>query len=740
MDINKLNLNNAQIEAVKTINGPILVVAGAGTGKTKVLTTRLSYIIENTGCPDYRILAITFTNIACSEMKARVNGLLGKTVQAKIFTYHGLCSRILQKDIVSIGGAPDFRIIDEEEKLTIINQIYRDLNLNKDFATRCKSKLMIEMIAQIIYSTIDELDIYSTKTCELQQVSDKIKKHILLEEDNNHINDIYRRYQKLKKTNNWLDFDDLITGVYKLFNKHPEIAEKWANRFDYILVDEFQDTDCYQFAILKKIINNNQNVFAVGDPDQTIYEWRGAYSYIFKDFIKSFPNTKIIILDKNYRSNQNILNVANELISHNNNRIKKNLVTDSLNSEQVIYYYGDSQHEEGKFIAQKINELINKHHLEYKDITILYRSNYLSRFIEKALIDFGIPYFVYGSIKFYQRKEIKDILAYLRLINHENDELAIKRVINVPSRKIGEATINKIDEYAKENNITFAQAIFSNQNETNWNASKINDFVKTIKFLQNQAKIISPSELCKKIVETIGYAEYLMSYLSEEEAKNKMDNINELINSIKEYENENPGSSIDNFLQSIALYIDTSIDDNKSKQDFNTVSLMTVHFAKGSEYKAVFIVGLYEGVFPIQRLAENTDIEEERRVLFVGITRAKQYLFLTSSSFFSYGRSLFESSFIQEIGEKNLKRVVSRFTPLSKNDETWFNSQDTKDYSTMYEKKAIQYSIGDQVVHTVFGIGHIVGIENDVLTIVFKKPYGIKTIIGTHKSLKRIMN
>ncbi|MBP5256993.1 MAG: UvrD-helicase domain-containing protein [Mycoplasma sp.] len=743
MDLNELKLNPKQIEAVKSIDGSVLVVAGAGSGKTKVLTTRVSYLINDVGIDDNSILAITFTNAACLEMRNRIIDQLNRYTNTNILTYHALCLKILRVDIDKLGGNNNFRITDEEERISIINQIYKEWRLRDDFGKRCKSKLMLDFIDEFqAYNAKYANDLWSLGTSSLDSANNMVKRNYLFSTDIKYIEGIYKEYQKQKQKNNWLDFNDLIYSVYKLFHNSPNVAKKWSEKFKYILVDEFQDTDEFQFDILCKLVNNQQNIFAVGDPDQTIYEWRGAYSDIFNVYLKTFKNTKTIILDINYRSTQSILNVANSLIKHNHTRIDKTLVTVNGVGEKPIYYCGDTQHEEGKFIANKISELHDKYRIAYKNIAVLYRSNYLFKFIEDGLINTNIHYYIYGGVKFYQRKEIKDILAYLRMISHFNDELSILRVINIPQRGIGESTIDKIKQYAKVNHMEFIDALkltkAINPNIT-WNDQVIYRFINLINQIKSASKDKTIVETVNQIIKLTNYEQYLNSFESTNEANSRMDNINELISSIKEFETNNKSASIDEFIQSIALYTDTSSNDVKNKQDHDNVSLMTVHFAKGTEYEAVFIAGLYEGVFPNSKSIGNRS-EEERRIAFVGITRAKQYLFISSNIGKSFMGNNYPSSFINEMGKNNLERITSYYQSTSSADVEWYDSHKIENYENMYEEKQIQYSIGDTIVHTIFGQGVIVEINDGILGIVFKKPYGLKHIIATHKSLKLVKN
>ena len=738
MELSLQNLNDKQLEAVKTTEGPVLVVAGAGSGKTKVLATRIAYLIDGIGCPDRNILAITFTNLACREMKSRVFSILNRPCNAQILTYHGLCLRILREDISIYGMDKNFNIIDDEEQSEIIKQIYQDWRLREEFGKRCKINMMVDFIRAIQSSCNCIERTFWDKNIDIpDQVNDLIKRHILHNGDDKYIKSIYLEYIKRKFKGNLLDYNDLITGAYKLLKYNPEIAKKWQQRFQYILVDEFQDTDYFQFQILQMLINSQENVFCVGDPDQTIYEWRGAYAEIFNDFLARFQNTKQIILDKNYRSTQNILDVANSLIKHNEKRIDKTLIAHNANGEKPIYYEGDSKNEEGRFVVNTIKELVKKGYA-YKDIAILYRANFLSRFIEQALLYANIPYCIYGGVKFYQRKEIKDVLAYIRLIENPDDELAIKRVINTPNRKIGDVTIDKIANYAFNKNISFAEALktsSSSDPNVTWDKENVRSFVTLINSFKTLVKDLPLAEGVKKILEVIKYRDYLKTYdLNEETAR--WQNIEELLTSITQYSLDDEHPSYSSFLQSISLYTDTTSDDFKNK-DENAVSLMTIHFAKGTEYKVVFIVGMYEGTFPNNRCEGN---EEERRIAFVGFTRAKEHLYLCSSHGVSFNGSDEPSSFISEINPSSIEKKKSSLSSNSNADLSWFDSQKPQRFDNQYNNFSIDFKVGDTIVHTVFGMGQIVEVDGDYIVVVFKKPYGKKTLNAHHKAIKRVKN
>lgn len=741
MSLNLNELNKQQIEAVEHVDGPILVVAGAGSGKTKVLTSRIAYLLDEVGIPDQQVLAITFTNRAAEEMRQRVGKLIQRGIKTSILTYHALCLRILREDIEYVHGKRDFNILDVEDRKQIINNIYKDWNLNDGFSKLIKPSLMFDIIDVVSSNECafesDSIYVASIEIDDIKQHFDQISK--LNPKDQEYVIGIYREYIKRKKEINALDYNDLINGVYKLFKHNEEIVKKWKRRFNYILVDEFQDTDYFQFQILRYLVNENHNVFAVGDPDQTIYQWRGAYAGIFDDYINAFA-PKQVLLEKNYRSTTNILTVANTLIENNVNRIPKYLISNISQNAPVIYYDGYSSFNEGSYIAKTITDLVKNKKYEYSDIMVLYRNNFLSRFIERSLIDAGIPYYIYGGFKFYERKEIKDLLAYLKLVNSPNDELSFIRVINRPKRNIGEETIQKIRTFAANKKINFMEAIkLKDDPEINWNTTKIHNFLTLMENIRLKIKDKKIHEGLTFIIAAIQYEDFIRSESLDNVAKSRLDNIKELIDSIKEYENTSEDPSLKNYLDSISLYTDSSSNDERYKNK-NTVSLMTVHYAKGTERKVVFLSGLYQGVLPSSRSLEKNEVEEERRIAFVAITRAKELLYLTTNHG-SMPKPSFPSQFINEIGHNNFQTVQSSYQPTSDLDLNWFDSSKSTDFSSMYSKeKTNQYHVGDNIVHTYFGKGIVVEVVNDMITIMFAKPHGKKTLVANHKAIKRILN
>ncbi len=719
--LNLKELNANQLKAVTVSNGPTIVVAGAGTGKTKVLTTRIAYLIEHEHYKPSSILAITFTNKAANEMKYRINKLVGIKSLSWIGTYHSICLRILKEDIDKLNRRNDFGVIDDEDQMSLIREIYRVNQITENICSTIKFKKALQLIETIKFQkiNINDFNIGTNFLKQLQMYSVDEYKAIKI---------IFNEYQRKLLLNNLLDFNDLLIYTEQLLSK-KEIQIKWQSRFKYILVDEFQDTNEIQFNILKMLIDPlDNNVFVVGDPDQSIYKWRGAYEWIFKDFRETYPKAKLIILDTNYRSTKNILLGSNALIQNNYGRIEKSLITENNIGEKIQYFYADSQSDEGLFVAEKIIDLI-KQGYKYSDIGILYRSNYLSRFCEDHLMTNSIPYKIFGGVKFYQRKEIKDLLAYLKVMVGE-DELSLKRIINVPTRGIGERTVQKIEEYSLKNNISFFECLNLKEN-VDWNTKLTNNFYEEIINLRKIIKDLTPSKSLIKIIEKISYREYLKTLDLEE----KNENIDELINAITIFESEHENANIQSYLQEISLYTDTS--EQKINND-NSVSLMTVHVAKGSEYKVIFLIGFSNGIFPP---AKSTDFQEERRIAYVALTRAKQLLFITCSDGYSYsGGAMGPSIFLKEIGDKNLNQIKQEFKTISNADLDWYNSKQLKNYENNYQSNNINFNVGDVVSHTIFGSGVVIDAKGDILTIAFKAPHGVKSIIKTHKSLKRIKN
>lgn len=724
-------LNNDQLAAIQSKLGPVIVVAGAGTGKTKVLTTRIAYLIKEMHIQPKKILAITFTNKAAKEMKERVNNLLEDNSCENIFTIHGLCKRILEQDIAFLNGFQYFHIIDEQDKYQLIGEIISQIS-NENGIDAKESKIKNNDVIHFI-STVKTNQYDLKSITKIDQINSKFG--INRFEKYNFFCAAYEHYVNIMNKNHQLDFDDLIIYTMELFEKEEAIKKKWQEVFDYILVDEFQDTDKNQFKIIRDIVNPKyNNIFVVGDEDQTIYTWRGAYPKIFEDFYNYFKNTQTYVLSTNYRSTKSILNISNGLIQNNNRKIEKKLITNNEVGKEVIWYQGE---DEGKFVSYSIKKLIESKEYKYSDIAILYRANNQSREIEQRFIDYNIPYYIWGGLNFYQRKEIKDLLAYLKLINKFDDDLAIKRVINVPGRHIGPVTVNAITTYARKEHLSFSQALFLSldlKQDLPW---KVNDgiieFLKTMKMLVDKTKQLGLAEKIEAIVTATNYREYIKDFDTENfEERNA--NINELINAVKNYETEFNDHDIGKFLNNISLY--TTYDTKTDNKD--CVQMLTVHNAKGMEYPVVFIIGINQGILPIVKLGGN--IEEERRIMYVAITRAKQRLFLSTKTGYNFVKNEYykPSVFLNEIKSEHLKSVNDAYMGITKDDGQYFDSKKVVNYQQNYLNEKRDFVVGETIVHETFGQGIIINLINEkFIEVIFPSPYGIQTLLANHKSIVR---
>ena len=697
-------LNENQRKAVITESNYVRVIAGAGSGKTRVLTTRVVYLVDALKVAAQRIVAITFTNKAAKEMKTRVEKMLiNSEGTPHISTIHSLCVTILRQDITYLAYPRNFTIIDEEDQKAILKEGYR--------------KYDIDQKALKYRSVLDYISTYKCADLSPEEAKDRAgyfgneKLKALL----------YEYYDDRQKQLMALDFDDLLLFVKNLFYRFPEVLAKWQNKFQVILVDEFQDIDQVQYAIIRALVGNNNALYAVGDPDQTIYTWRGAdVSIIVSRLPKDYPGLETITLTLNYRSSASILEAANRVIANNRNRYPKDLVAINQDVHEITYYCASDEENEGMWIASTIKELVVRKKLKYEDTAILYRANYVSRAIEKALINMHIPYLIYGGVSFYNRQEIKDMLSYLRLLITE-DDLAFKRIVNVPRRKIGDKTLDKIEEKAQAENISMFKVIseypemFSHST-----ADKLQEFVRLIRELH----IIMNEENLLKLAESVfinsGYKEMLLHNDEHE----RLENVKELINDIEDFTESNPEAGLDLYLQEISLYTD-----REAKDIGESVKLMTIHGAKGLEFDTVFVAALSEDVFPSARSLQDgiIGLEEERRLAYVAYTRAKKQLYLSDCQGHSYvlDKARTTSRFVEEIGRENL-RLLGNF------DYRYWNvakkSVDIPIEKIPEVKNNIKWKVGDIVEHETFQRGVIVKIIDDTLEIAFNYPYKIKKI------------
>lgn len=602
-------LNDEQREPASVIDGPVLVTAGAGSGKTRLLTHRIAYMVKEKGIFPNQILAITFTNKAANEMKERLGKMIDGAENMWICTFHAMCSRILRREIGLIGYTKSFSIYGDTEKNRVIKRIIeaKEIDMNAETFAWHISNAKNNLMSAGEYSKY----IHDKKKCEI-------------------ITKVYLEYESELFKANALDFDDLLVKTYKLFKDNPDTLNFYQNKFKYIFVDEFQDTNTAQYELVKLLAGDNKNIFAVGDEDQCIYSWRGAQVENVKRFTKDFENCKIFKLEQNYRSTKNIINVANKVIKFNHSRIDKNLWTNNDNGSEIEIKQTYNDIEEAEFIAEKINDLVEDGEKKYSDFAILMRVNSLSRIIEEKLLTYNIPYRVYGGYKFFERKEIKDTTAYLYLIENPNDTEATLRMLSFPKKGIGDVTISNLIEIAENNNISVLNLIM-NAEKYGVSGSLLSK-LKTIQDLFNdlneKKEAMDLNEFVEYLIKRVGIKEAIGT--KTEDDLNKCLNIDDFVKSVNEYSSANQDASIDDFLQSITLMRD--IDSMNESDDF--VSLLTIHSAKGLEFDTVFIVGLNDGLFPLSRAINSpdpNDLEEERRLMYVAITRAKNKLFLSRS-------------------------------------------------------------------------------------------------------------
>ncbi len=693
------NLNDKQKEAVLYINGPMLVLAGAGSGKTKVLTNRIANLIDN-GISPANILAITFTNKAAKEMKDRVFNLIGNDAyMIQISTFHSLGLKILKENYEKLGYDKNFVVIDSDDALTVIKKIMKDMNLSPQYYNA-------KNIRNKISSAKNEL-------MDLQSFAN-------LEYDKNIVK-VYEKYLEKLKLNNSVDFDDLLILPIRLFREYPSVLESYQERYKYILIDEYQDTNECQYIFSKMLAKKYKNIFVVGDNDQAIYAFRGANYKNILNFEKDYPDCKTILLEENYRSTKTILNAANSVIKNNKLRKDKNLWSNNEEGELIKYIRTDGEKEEADYVAKEIKKLISEG-VNPVDIAVLYRTNAQSRVMEEACLKNNIPYKIIGSFYFYNRKEIKDLICYLRLINNYKDDVSLLRVINVPKRKIGEKTIDNIGNVALENNSCLFDAI---------NSGKELEFKNLILDLKEKCENLSLTEMVELVLDKSGMKQELENEKSLD-SEIRLENLEEFKSITKNYEEEYGVISLDDFLNEISLVSDMS----EHQDGNNKVSLMTVHSVKGLEFDDVFVIGMEEGIFPHYNAINegtNSAIEEERRLCYVAITRAKKKLWLLNAK----KRMLFgntqvnpPSRFMDEIDSKYVdseKRTTSLVGSVKKIvKEKMFNNDDT------------DFNVGDMIHHTDYGNGIVTAVDKSIITVAFPHPFGIKKLMKKHKSISKV--
>ncbi|TDL30612.1 DNA helicase PcrA [Jeotgalibacillus sp. S-D1] len=733
-------MNPEQAKAIKATDGPLLIMAGAGSGKTRVLTHRIAYLMIEKGVAPYNILAITFTNKAAREMKNRVGTILGGAAEnVWISTFHSMCVRILRRDIDRIGYNRNFTILDSTDQQSVVKSILKDKNLDpKKFEPRG--------ILSVISSAKNELitpEQFAKDTGSYYEET---------------ISEIFTEYQKRLRKNSALDFDDLIMQTIHLFERIPEVLEFYQRKFQYIHVDEYQDTNRAQYMLVKQLASRFKNLCVVGDSDQSIYRWRGADIANIMSFEKDYPNAQVILLEQNYRSTKKILDAANQVIQNNPNRKPKNLWTENDDGQKINYYRADSEQAEAQFVAGKINELVQSGKRKRSDFAILYRTNAQSRVMEEVLMKSNIEYTIVGGTKFYDRKEIKDILAYLRLVANPADDISLTRIINVPKRGVGATSVDRIGNYARDNDMSMYEALalgdfIGISPKITKTVMEFRDFITN--FTQMQ-EYLSVTELVEDIIEKSGYREALRAEKTIE-AQSRLENIDEFLSVTKAFEEASEDKSLVAFLTDLALVADIDQLD-KEETSSELVTLMTLHSAKGLEFPIVFLIGLEEGVFPHSRsLMEEVEMEEERRLAYVGITRAEEELFISNAQMRTlFGRtnmnpvSRFIAEIPSELMEEPMKKEASNPFGMSgrSGGGAYGKSRpaERKPVSRPAPKatggSGIGWMVGDKAEHGKWGTGTVVSVKGEgdsmELDIAFPSPTGVKRLLAKFAPVKKV--
>ncbi len=724
-------LNERQIEAVKTTEGPLLVLAGAGSGKTTVLVNRIAYIIDKNRVAPYNILAITFTNKAANEMKERITAILGGLAGGMwIGTFHSICVKILRSCIDLLGYGRDFTIYDSADTRTLMKECIKDMDLDeKNFPVR------------------NVLSVISSAKNDMMEARE-FEKHYEGDYRMSVIAELYKRYQTRLREANAVDFDDLILLTVKILSKNPDVLMKYQSRFEYVLVDEYQDTNNTQYMLVKLLSEGCGNLCVVGDDDQSIYKFRGANVGNILSFTKDYPNAKVIRLEQNYRSTQNILNAANAVISNNSGRMGKDLWTDNGNGDKIYTYTASNEYDEGRFIAREIKKHYDKTG-KYSDCAILYRMNAQSRVIEEMLMRGGIPYRVLAGLRFYDRKEIKDIIAYLRVIYNPADNLSLRRIINEPKRKIGAATVEKAQRIADANNLSMFEVISSAGEwpEMAGAAAKVKAFADMINALADLSRELTISEFVERVMIDTGYKASIEAENSIE-SRTRIDNLEEFMSVVCEFEgNPEYNGTLAEFLEGISLVSDIDAYD----EDLDSVVMMTIHSAKGLEFPVVFLAGLEEGLFPGMRSAADEDsIEEERRLCYVAITRAKERLYLTkttSRTIFGKTAPSIPSRFFDEVPEEYTEEAGSFRSGLAKGAAKVGVFYPERPRSRMvYERprednEAAAFKPGDTVEHRKFGRGRVITAQqfgSDAILQIDFESIGTKQLMAKFAKLTRV--
>ncbi|WP_226000448.1 DNA helicase PcrA [Paenibacillus sp. BJ-4] len=761
-------LNPPQRQAVEVVDGPLLIMAGAGSGKTRVLTHRIAYLIATRKTAPWGILAITFTNKAAREMQDRVSKLIGPQGRdVWVSTFHSMCVRILRRDIERIGFTSNFSILDSTDQLSVIRSCMKDLNIDtKKFEPKAVQSMMSTAKNELVTPEMYE-----------RKIGDYFEGIVAK---------VYTKYQQRLKSNNSLDFDDLIMATIQLFKEVPEVLDFYQKKFQYIHVDEYQDTNRAQYMLCKMLADKHHRICVVGDSDQSIYRWRGADISNILNFEEDYPEARTILLEQNYRSTSNILNAANEVIAQNTGRKPKKLWTDKEGGAKIKVYRADSEHDEGYFIASEIHKNI-KAGKTYSHHAILYRTNAQSRVVEEILIKSDIPYQIVGGIKFYDRKEIKDLLAYLRLLSNPDDDISLMRIINVPKRSIGDTTVGKLQAAAAERGVSIFRVlqVVDDLGFAGRTRNALVEFYDMIEGLSRMVDYLSVTELTEKMLETTQYRLELQNE-NTLESRSRLENIDEFLSVTMEFEKGAEDKSLVSFLTDLALIADIdSMNDDEDEQS-DAVVLMTMHSAKGLEFPIVFIVGMEEGVFPHSRaFLDNEELEEERRLAYVGITRAEEQLFLTCAQMRTlFGRTTANppSRFLEEIPDELKEDTIIKqdryrrsgniggsyggrglgkssgsnfggersFDSMSRSGSTASASSRVTVTTSSSPKPSPAastggpsiFAAGDKVQHGKWGVGTIVAVKgtgNDMeLQIAFPAPVGVKRLLAGFAPITKV--
>jgi DNA helicase II / ATP-dependent DNA helicase PcrA len=721
-------LNNKQKEAVMTTEGPVLIIAGAGSGKTRALTHRVAYLICEKKVRPGNILAVTFTNKAAQEMKERIKSLLAESGSFYDFpimgTFHSICVKILRREIGKIGFKTSFNIFDDQDQLALMKRTMKEMQIDLE---QFRPKAILGAMSKAKNELVDAEGFEKGIGGYFEEIVSKI----------------YTNYQKKLKEQNALDFDDILMYTVKIFQKYPEVLEKYQNIFRYIMVDEYQDTNHAQYLLIKLLSQKHGNICVVGDDWQGIYSWRGANIQNILDFENDYPSAKVIKLEQNYRSTQNILDAAYGVISKNINRKDKKIWTQNSGGHLIVSYEADDEKDEAEFVAGEIKDFHSRGY-GYSDFVVLYRTNAQSRAFEEVMLKNSIPYRIIGGIKFYQRKEIKDVVAYLRLISNFNDEVSLERIINEPRRNIGDITLNNWIAISRINKLDpissgLKSEILNSKSEINSKFkiqnSKFDSIIKFCEFIRRMAELknkLPITDFIQKVFIESEYEKYLLD--GTEEGEMRYENVRELLTVAKKYDEYDGEEGLRLFLEEVALVSDTdNIDQNKE-----SVHLMTLHSAKGLEFRIVFIAGLEEGILPHSRsMIDASEMEEERRLMYVGITRAKEKVYLL----FTSERNIFGSTQINP-PSRFLEDVPEHLLESQNIKHTTYNTE-AKDEDPNLNKNVIRSTLhapcfkdGDRVHHEIFGDGMVVATQGDVITVAFSK-VGLKKLSANIAPLKK---